>query len=489
MPRLRALLLLPLLGTLLSGCVGIAGTSSKQAGSTGAVTYEVQVCANGAPGCGATSNSASLWKELDDAQHDEEYDTQLLAAFRLPEGATPPASFNASVAGVLLAFTREPSYEQELAAWAPQVAEERWWGYRSATFKYGRKTAQAVKLSFTTALPRPADGGPYPSPLRWRPIVGARSVTAGLPGTRPVVCGTAQDHFYEGFSETGSAGATVRCNDSTAPDATAGHVTAPIVDFGLLGSAVQATPGATVSATFLAKRSGVPDPQTTYALNASGGPAGATVTLDRTSAPLGGDTVQPVVATIAVPPGTPAGTYPVTLTGTAPGKPARTAVATVTVAAPAAPPAGTGPGGTDAPPPVAAEDGGQVPSAPKDTTAPAITRAKLASATVRRGRAATLDLAVSEPATLTIVAERLVAGRRKGAACSTRATRGRRCTKAVRVGQLPATALGGGAVRLAIGPKVGTKRLAPGKHRLTLVVADTAGNRAVPRALTLTVGR
>ena len=58
----------------------------------------------------------------------------------------------------------------------------------------------------------------------------------------------------------------------------------------------------------------------------------------------------------------------------------------------------------------------------------------------------------------------------------------RLCTRLRRVGRF-AIAAPAGASRHRFSGRIGTKRLAPGRYRATLVAADGAGNRSAPARL------
>lgn len=312
----------------LSGCVGISGTNSSQSTSMGPVTLTVNGCANGAPGCSAAANTGSAYQFVDPGNSSIE--GQLLLALRLPNGPTPPDNLTASTGGGPLAFARSTDYENQLQALEPAPTGERWWGWISTKFTYSEMTAQSFTLSMKVDPPTLTEG-PYPTPMRWRPVLGSRAVEVDYPATRPVVCGQTTADLYNGYNESGGAGATIACIDSPSPDAARGFLGAAIIDFGITGTAIQAAPGSTVTATFLARRSGNPEPGTTFSLTASGGAPGGRITIDRDTVSLGGDSTNPVLATVTIPADTKPGSYPVTLTATAPGKPTRTGTATLTV--------------------------------------------------------------------------------------------------------------------------------------------------------------
>lgn len=404
----------------LTGCIGISSTATSQPASMGPLTLTVGACATGSPGCSATSNTAALYTVLDELGTGESFPGQALLAVRLPEGSVPPDTINATISGGgTLQFNRNAGYESQLQALEPAPAGERWWGWISGQFSYSTSSKQGFTATFTATLPRPADGGPYPSPLHWRPVVGAREVSAERPASRPVNCGPEPSDLYEGFSEYGGVNASIVCVDSPDESATRGFLEAPLIDFGIVGTAVTASPGGTLTATFLAKRSGGNDFATTFALAAATGIPGGTVSIDRDSVPLGGDSVVPVQATISVPAGTAPGSYPVTLTATAPGKPERSGTVTVTV--PADPP-----------------------------------RAPTLKASLNRKRfrpgAGKLRITLSTRATVSIAIARL-SGK-----------------KAKKLGTMRRSLPAGKSV-IKVGSKLGKVRLKPGRHRLTLRAA------------------
>lgn len=304
-------------------------------------------------------------------------------------------------------------------------------------------------MQLTATLPRPADGGPYESPMHWRPVLGARVAEKTYLPTRPVKCGTTSQQFYEGFAEQGS-GDSIICADSPSPAATRGFIVAPLTDFGILGTAVQAPAGSTVTAPFIAKRSGPADPGTTMSLSAQGGVGGGTLSIDRTSIPLGGDSTQPVLATIGVPDGTPPGSYPVTLTATAAGKPTRSGTAMVTVTAPGKPLTLT------------------------------LTKVSLSNKRFRVGKKATkakkgappigtkLNLTLSEKATLSIAVTKRNGKKWKALGTATNS--------------LPA-----GDSAISIRGKIGKIKLKPGKYRLALTAKNDAGSTATAPGIGFTV--
>lgn len=429
---------------LLSGCVGISGAGTNQPESLGPVQLSVSACASGSPGCSVSSNSGAIYELIES----ESVDAQALLAIRLPLGSTPPDSLTASLGGGgLLGFSRSASYEGQLQALEPAPEGERWWGWISVKFTYSKASKQSFSVGMTTTLPHPEDDSPLASPMHWRPVVGVRAVTPGLAASRSVKCGTDNEDLYTGYNELGESGRTVVCVDSPSESATRGFLAAPIVDFGILGTSVEASPGGTVTAAFVARRTGEPDPSTTFALNAQSAIPDGSLSIDRTSVSLGGDSSQPVLATIGVPRGTPPGDYPVTLTATAGGKPARAGTVIVRVT-----------------------DPNRAPSIRSASLSRKRFRARRGGASSKVPVGTKLKLDLSEPAQVTIRVARLS---RKGSK-----------TLGANRRQLPR-----GRTTIVIRDKIGKVKLTPGRYRLRLVARDAEGLASAERVLAFTVVR
>jgi hypothetical protein len=427
----------------LSGCVAISSTSTGQPESMGPVSLAIGACVTGSPGCSAESNTGSIYELI----AGESIQAQVLVGVRLPVGSTPPENLLASLSGGgTLAFSRSPSYEAELQALEPAPSGERWWGWISVATTYSHAKSQSFTVGLTATLPRPPDTGPLESPMHWRPVVGSRLVEAGLPASRSVKCGGTNEDLYEGFDETGASTPTIVCVDSPSPAATRGFLTAPLTDFGILGSNVQTPPGGTVTAAFVARRSGAADPTTTLSLAAQSGIPGGTVAIDRTTVSLGGDATQPVLATIGVPAGTPAGTYLVSLTASAPGKPDRMGTASVTVTVK----------------PLAIRSA----SLTRKRFRTTVKRAKSGQSGPPVGTKLKVDL--SDAAILSIEVFSLGA-------------------KGPKLLGTPRKSLPSGPTAIAIRKRIGAIKLKPGRYRLDLIARGDAGQVSDPKQLRFTV--
>ena len=103
----------------------------------------------------------------------------------------------------------------------------------------------------------------------------------------------------------------------------------------------------------------------------------------------------------------------------------------------------------------------------------------------------TLEFTLSEPATVTFLVERQLAGRLVKGKCKaqTRANRdAKRCKRYKRAGAFRAAGVAG-ANRKPFSGRIGKKSLTPGPYRVTLSATDAAGNRSKPQTLSLQVAR
>jgi Bacterial Ig domain/WD40-like Beta Propeller Repeat len=128
-----------------------------------------------------------------------------------------------------------------------------------------------------------------------------------------------------------------------------------------------------------------------------------------------------------------------------------------------------------------------------DTTRPVISRLSLAAQRFRRGRSlprlaqrapvgTTIRFSLSEAARTTFTFHRMLPGRRSGRRCvrpNRRNRRNRRCTRFVRAGSFSVNGKAGANRVRFQGRLSRTRRLSPGKYRLTLSARDAAGNRTV----------
>jgi hypothetical protein len=147
-----------------------------------------------------------------------------------------------------------------------------------------------------------------------------------------------------------------------------------------------------------------------------------------------------------------------------------------------------------------------IPHVEPDTTRPLVTglgetnrvfavgrAATPVSARARRHRkGTTFVFRSSEAGTATLKISRARPGRRRGKRCvkpTRKSRRAKRCTRYVPVKPWLRRAVAGGATAVPFSGRIGKKALRPGRYRLTVVVADAAGNRSKPKSIGFRVVR
>jgi streptogramin lyase len=142
-----------------------------------------------------------------------------------------------------------------------------------------------------------------------------------------------------------------------------------------------------------------------------------------------------------------------------------------------APPPTTPPGGGTTNPP-----GGGTTTPPADVRPPVLTNLLLPKR-LHPGQHSTIQLTLSEAATLSLRFTRVLPGRRVRSGRCVRPTRGLRrrprCTRVVNIGTLTRRAAAGDA-KLSWDGKVAGHKLSVGSYRLTVGGKDAAGNAAIP---------
>jgi hypothetical protein len=234
---------------------------------------------------------------------------QLLIGFRVPAGTVAPATFTSPTGDL---FSGSPSYTADLQRDHPAPAGFEWHGYIStkATLTNG---ADLTSFSVEFGLPAGTGGAPFAGPFQWLAVVGSRGVSDTAPADAPVDC-----------TSTGIAPPALSCYDS--PSTTIGgainavnQVARPVSDFRVLpGTGATAAPGQAATVSFPVRYSDNATPKfnpQTFKLSGSstlpGNPAVTPATPNLTMAAGATPTVN---ETVTVPPGTPPGNYPVTLT-------------------------------------------------------------------------------------------------------------------------------------------------------------------------------
>jgi hypothetical protein len=110
----------------------------------------------------------------------------------------------------------------------------------------------------------------------------------------------------------------------------------------------------------------------------------------------------------------------------------------------------------------------------------------------RHKRGTTFVFTASEAGAATLTISRAVPGRRRGKRCvqpTKKNRRARKCTRYTRVRPSLSRAVAGGATAVRFSGRIGKRALKPGRYKLTVVVADAAGNRSKPKSIGFRVVR
>ncbi len=312
------------LAPLVSGCVVIKSTGSlAQIDVIGDKPIEFTACASGAAGCegglGFSNAPASTSR------------AQLLVGVLVPEDTRLPAAVDSSVT-----LSESPSYADELQRLSPGPSGSTWRGFISNTINYDTASAlQSFSVRLLYQLQRGTDGGPYAGPFATRYVVGARTVTATAPATRPVACGPSLRALHDD-DPSPTTDAWNICEDSGGSS-----LESSLRDLGILfGASASAPQGGLASMPFTLRYVGAPAPGATFRMWASSTLPGALFAVTpATFVPFQGVGTTVARVGIGVPADARPGTYDVTLSAVLNGQ-IRESIGTLRVTA--APPAPSG---------------------------------------------------------------------------------------------------------------------------------------------------
>ncbi len=302
----------------MSGCVLIESQSSAQLDGIGDVQITTTACASDTdsnatparPACQGAGKGGNANNDTSDQQ------TQLLIAYRIPTGVTPPETITTidPGGGSAFSFSPSPSYVSQLNSALPPGAGRKWAGYISTTQNYtevgGSQEYFVVSPHFK--LEQGSDGAAFQGPFNYRVVVGERAVDGTHAAGRAVVCGSP--------ITDGNPSELAVCADSPSPATIATDASQPTQDLGILDApgTQSAEQGKVARVKYQLEYAGDGDPAPTFDLSASTDIPGAEAT---PSTPLitPDDGVTQLRAITHVPAVTPPGHYSVTLTATLPG--------------------------------------------------------------------------------------------------------------------------------------------------------------------------
>jgi hypothetical protein len=460
LPRVTTRRVLAVLGAAaialtLSGCVIVKNVGSGQLSTIGNVQITATVCVSGSTACPESGNTTV------NAGNNNQ-NVQLLIAYRVSSGATPPATLRfTGDPGTGPLFSPDATYTAELQRLAPAPAGTQWFGYSSTLFNWlFASSPQTGDITAQFGLPKDPAGGPSVGPFSQRVVVGTRAIDAMHPISAPIACGNS----LTDFNSTGSDGQTI-CIDSPAPATFATSSLQSTRDLVVRPGAAQTAAAGTVAALpFTLQFAGAASSSVIFGLSGTTTlPGAAPVVSPATLTPTANSTT-PVLVSVPVPAGTAPGTYPVTLTASI-GTQTRVATSSVTIG-------GGGGGGT------AGFSGlSNLSVSPKR-----IFR-------TRGAQPATLSVTLSQRGTLRVAVARRATGRRNKRGRCVRPTGSlsrngaKKCTRFISVTTITKAGLAPGVRKVTFS---GRGRV-PGLYRLTVTLRTAAGPISRPKTTTVTV--
>ena len=274
-----------------TGCVEIKSDTAGQRDDIGDVVVTTQICASQIGSPCAYTNTYS--RNIADTG-------ELLVAYRVPDGVTPPAEISVAGGDFSLRLPANASYATSLTTASPPAPGYKWVGYKSTDIPkelQGGGAPQTVTARF--ALVRGGDGSPYAEPqFAWRTVVGyrqdpdlARDVTCATPPHQSVL------------RDVGGISYESRCVDSPespgpTPVYTTDNPAIAVRDLGVLdGGTVTAEQGETLTAPFTVRATGdgIPDAELFASTTAPGTRA---TPVDSTFTPLAGAGEAPVAVEV-----------------------------------------------------------------------------------------------------------------------------------------------------------------------------------------------
>jgi hypothetical protein len=308
---IRTLTLLSLLAAAvaLSGCWVIESESALQLDSIGDAEITVTACFNsGGPDCTSQPNVSGY-----------QVFTNVLMAFRVPDGVAAPDSFSDTAGASGITFTRDDTYSKSLTdvttARGEMPAGEKWVGYISGTSP-NLPTGSTFTFKPHFKLLSGADGSAFRGPFTYRTVVGLFWKSSAA-GPHPISCAS-DPRVYGGSPGSTTDDGTLCINSPYAADppplvyATDNQI--PTRDLGITGGgSAHVRAGDSGKMAFAADYAGAADPAVTASISVNTTAPDVTLTPSIASITPESDSKTPIEVAVNVPPTTPLGSYDVTL--------------------------------------------------------------------------------------------------------------------------------------------------------------------------------
>jgi len=301
----------------LSGCVVFfVQPSSKQNKVIGSVQVTITACASrtdSSPPTGSCRDNGNT--PFQDASNGDQ--TQLLLGFLIPTVAQAPVSIGTTRTGPSnsgqLTFSRSASYTSELQRLDHAPAGLKWQGYISDLFTYTTAGEQNFTVSPTFDLPAHPGTPPFHGPFHYRPVVGARDwASGGSPNPQDAV--DCDGRLTFGHPATGGQHWDYICADEPHWNTFDVVFLQPTRDAGVIpGPHTTAPAGRTAIVPFSFQYAGTATPAAHFTFTATTTVPGTAAKPSPPSLTPPSNSTKAVKASVALPLGTPPGTYSVTL--------------------------------------------------------------------------------------------------------------------------------------------------------------------------------
>jgi putative surface cell wall-binding protein len=323
----------------MSGCAMFRGAStSTQLNTIGKVQITSTICAADIaadnPGYSPGDATCQASGTKGNANGDAGGGTfQISLAYKIPNGASGPASFTSAntttsasntPCGSGLVFNQNAGLATAIQNLTPAGSGKKWVAYYSTTQPYTTSGCQYITVSPQFTLNQGFGVVPFQGPFTYRPVVGWRQVNESQPGntsSRAATCGTSITSIYNDGVDSNSDGTLdeqgICADDPTAATISGADLSQNTRDLGVIPQTNgTAHAGGSGSVTFTLSYKGAALPSGQFNLAASTNIAGATATPSVASINPGADTDTPVTVNVSVPANTTPGSYNVNLTAT-----------------------------------------------------------------------------------------------------------------------------------------------------------------------------
>jgi hypothetical protein len=299
--RLATLALVAVAALALTACYSIRSQTVSQLDGIGDVQIETTLCED-TSGFGGPPNGCPVSNQPGGGSP-----TNVLIAYRVPDGTGAPDTLDATTAGPPITFTQDQSYTDSLNSVAAAPSGEHWVGYKG-----DQSLGPDITVTGRFTLPKPAGGKPFQGPFKYRTVVGFQHLNSQTPPQDPVVCNSDPTQP----SPPNSNGTSAVCIDYPGNGTWQADEEFATRDLGItVGDPTSVQQNSSGQVPFTAQFAGSADSSVKFDLSiASDVPDGVKLTPSATTLEPSSDSSTPITVKADVAPTVPTGTYNITLT-------------------------------------------------------------------------------------------------------------------------------------------------------------------------------